>query len=161
MFYHGGKAGLQAGDRLVPSPPHVTDGCPICVARAAGVAVTVGEYRVWLQRQGRSPGVLQMLQMLDGVPDHLVIDAPSERQAVYVTSDRGYARFYAARSQGDLYRVEPVGELEPTDEDHFPSWTVGEAVVVEVIERRVRLTRRDRRQLMREWGKADRRAARV
>lgn len=67
-----------------------------------------------------------------------------------------YARWYAARSQGDLYVVEPIGELLRSDDDHFPSWTCASARVVGVVERRVRLDRRDRREMLRLWKRADR-----
>lgn len=49
-YYHGGRRGLKVGDLLVPSHPHVVDGCPICIARAAGIAMTVGEFKEWLRQ---------------------------------------------------------------------------------------------------------------
>lgn len=153
-YFHGGKASLQIGDMLVPSPPHVDDGCPICVARREGRTVTVGAYRTWLQQFGDRAA--PVLRHLADAPDDAPIDPPSQRDAVYITTDREYARFYAARSRGDLYRVEPTGMPEASDEDHFASFTVPSARVVEVIERKVRLTRQDRRSLYRAWGKADR-----
>ena len=153
-FYHGGIAGLRVGDLLKPSPPHVTDGCPVCVARAEGRTLTVGEYRRWLAQFGeRARAVLEALADAD---DCEPVDPPSERVAVYVTSDITYARWYAARSQGG---VEPLGELTRSATDHFPTWTVPEARVVDVIERRVRLVRSQRRELLRRWRKADRDAA--
>lgn len=160
IYYHGGKAGLQAGDEIIPAPPHVEDGCPVCVARAAGVRYTVGEYRQWLLGLARrDPGAVRVLAMLDGVPDSAVVDPPrAEVERVHLTTDRAYARWYAARSRGDLYEVEPIGMMLLSDEDHFPSWTVPAARVVRVAERRVRLTRQDRRSLMRAWAKADRKA---
>ena len=156
-YYHGGCAGLSSGDMLVPSDPHVTDGCPICVARAHGIALTVGQYRAWLRQQGAAAE--PVLRKLADAPDDAVIDAPSQRQALYVTTDREYARYYAARSKGDLYYVNPIGRIEPTQEDHFPSFTVQSARVLNVIERGVVLTRKDRRRLDREWRKADKKAA--
>ncbi|WP_327415465.1 hypothetical protein [Streptomyces sp. NBC_01233] len=127
-LFHGGASGLNPGDLLVPHPPKVLDGCPICVARAAGESYEV-------------PGVG-------------VIDPPTGRpERIYVTSDREYARFYASRYWlGDLYTVEPVGELEPSTEDFFPTWSVPEARVVGVVSRAVRLTDKQRRTLDRRWG---------
>lgn len=152
-LYHGGKAGLNVGDELVPSPPHGDDGCPICVGRREGRTVTVREYRAWLVQFGAR--ARPVLEMLEGAPDNAPVDPPSQREAVYITTSHDYARWYAARSHGDLYEVEPVGELDPSTEDPFPSWTVPKARVTAVIERGVRLVRRDRRSLMRAWGKAD------
>lgn len=161
-LYHGGLAGLKVGDAVRPAPPHVVDGCPICVGRAEGRNVTVGEYREWLLAQG--PKAAPVLAYLEDAEDWQPMDPPSQRRAVYVTSDLAYARFYASRSQGDLYQVEPAGLfpgedrsvlLTPSEEDHFPTWTCTEAVVVAVVERGVRLVRRDRRALDRRWKKAD------
>lgn len=158
-FYHGGIAGLNAGDMLVPSPPHVSDGCPVCVARAGGRSLTVGEYRVWLRQFGDR--ALPILRQLRDAPDDAPMDPPSERDAVYFTSELDYATWYAARSCGDLYQVEPVGPIEKSGTDHFPSFTAPAARVIRVIRRGVRLTRSDRRRIGREWEKADRRAERA
>ena len=125
-LFHGGIAGLRVGDLVRPAPPHVVDGCPI-----------------WQP-----------------------MDPPSSRSAVYVTTDLPYARFYAARSQGDLYQVEPSGMvlpeedartalLIPSAEDHFPTWTCVEAVVVAVVARGVQLTKHDRRRMLSRWKAAD------
>jgi hypothetical protein len=158
-FYHGGKDGLQVGDQIIPAPPHVEDGCPVCVARARGVSLTVGEYRVWLRQQG--PAADRVLAMLRGVPDRAVIDPPrAEQERVYITTDQDYARWHAARSRGDLYEVEPIDMPRVSAEDRIPSFTVHAARIGAVVERRVRLTRQDRRALSRKWDKADRRAER-
>jgi hypothetical protein len=156
-FYHGGKPGLGIGDFLVPSPPHIYDGCPICVARAEGRIYTVGEFRTFLKSKGEigKPG----LRMLAGADDSQPVDPPSAENAVYVTTELDYARWYAARSRGDLYRVEPIGPIARTTEDNFPSFTTPMARIVEVVERRVVLTRRSRRALFREWGKRDKMAS--
>lgn len=153
IYFHGGHAGLPIGGVLVPSAPHVTDGCPICVARAKGMTLTVGEYRAWARSIG--PAAEPVLRQLAGEPDDAIIDPPSQEQAVYLTTDREYARFHAARSEGDLYQVEPIGQIKPSTEDHFPSFVVQSAAVVKVIERGVKLRRRDRRHLLRRWGQAD------
>jgi len=62
---------------------------------------------------------------------------------VYVTTDREYARLYAfGVPRGDLYRVEPIGELIETTgrQDHAPSWAAPAARVIAVYERFVHLT---------------------
>jgi hypothetical protein len=153
-FFHGGIAGLVAGGRLVPSDPHVEDGCPICEARASGRTATVGEYRQWLHHQG--PRAIPVLKMLADAPDSAPMDPPSSKRAVYISTDLAYARWYAARSRGDLYEVRPLDVPARSGEDPFPTWTVAEAEVVRVIERGVVLRRQDRRELSRRWRKADR-----
>lgn len=85
------------------------------------------------------------------------IDPPSAKRAVYVTSDKGYARYYASLwGYGDLYIVEPVGPAEVSPEDHFPSWTTEAARVVAVYQRAIQLTWTQRRALFRRWEIADR-----
>lgn len=159
ILYHGGRAGLVVGEMIVPAPPHVEDGCPVCVARAQGRTLRVGEYRAWLRTLG--PRAEPVLAALEGADDFEPVDPPrAKADAVYVTSDLAYARWYAARSRGDLYRVVTVGPAERSPEDHFPTWTAPAARVVRVIERMVRLQRRDRRALLRRWKKADEIAAR-
>lgn len=157
-FYHGGAPGLAVGDRLVPSPPRVTCGCPVCEARAAGRSLTVGEYRRYLRRLG--PSAAPALRVLEGAPDDAPVDPLSGEQAVYITTSREYATWYASRSGGDLYQVAPIGPATPSAEDNFPSFTCAEARVVAVLRRGVRLDRRERRRIERLWAKADRRRAR-
>lgn len=103
-WYHGGVAGLEVGDLLLP--PAET-GVPSCA-------------------------------------DYPAAEFVCRRDRVYMTQLTGDARVYAALAFGDLYEVEPVGELEP-DQD----WAGGEsgvsmcaprARVVAVLERRVRLS---------------------
>jgi len=155
-LYHGGIAGKQPGDILVPSPPHVVCGCPVCAARAAGRVCTVGEFRLWAMGLGeRGRPILEGLKDADPFDP---VDPPTGRQAIYVTTSLPYARWYAARSQGALYTVEPIGEMQRSTEDHFPSWACQSARVLSVVERRVRLDRRDRREMLRLWKRADRRA---
>lgn len=165
-FYHGGVAGLRPGDLLLPSPPHASDGCPICVARAEGRTLTVGEFRRWLTaswrfaRDARRPDVVRQidaaLDELRDAPDSAPMDPPSAERAVYVTASREYATWYAARSRGDLYEVAPVGGATPSTEDNFPTWTCEAARVVRVLRRGVVLVRRERREIARLWEKADR-----
>lgn len=155
-LYHGGKAGLNVGDLLVPSPPHQEDGCPICVARAAGRVCTVREYRAYARQFGARAE--PVLRLLEGAPDDAPVDPPSAEKAVYITSSAEYATWYASRSRGDLYRVQPIGPLKRSSEDLFESFTVSAARVVEVLRRGVRLSRKERRELEREWRKAEERA---
>lgn len=159
-YFHGGVPGLKPGDTIIPAPPHVEDGCPICVARAEGRMYTVGEYRQWLRQHPNRKGAMQVLEMLKDADHREPVDPPSKPNRVYITSHEAYARWYAARSRGDLYEVVPDGEIEESDEDNFPSWTCQGAIVARVISRNIRLDRRDRRALMREWDKRDRDAKR-
>lgn len=92
------------------------------------------------------------------VPGLGVVDPVTERpDRVYVTTDRDYGRFYASRwFRGDLYVVEPVGELELSTEDRFESWMCEAARVRSVYDRCVVLTAGQRRSLLRRWTVADR-----
>lgn len=166
-YFHGGVAGLNVGDRLYPAAPHVTDGCPICVARAEGRTYTVGEYRTYICRamltQPRKVSALrQLLDMLEGEPDWAPLDpATDQSDRVYLAADRAYARWYAARSgNGDLYRVEPDPPVEQTagEDSGWTTFVALAATVVEVLERNVRLTPPERRDLYEEWGRRDRKA---
>jgi hypothetical protein len=155
-FYHGGKAGLNIGDRLVPSPPHVDDGCPVCEARKIGRVCTVGEFRRWLRQFGAQGE--RALRALSGADDSEPMDPPSAERAVYITTSEPYATWYAAtRGHGDVYQVKPDGETKPTHEDSFPAWTVASARIVRVVRRGVYLTRTERRTIERLWKKADER----
>lgn len=129
-YFHGGVPGLKPGDLVTPHQPAVVDGCPICTARANGESYT--------DEHGR------------------IIDPPTGRpDRVYVTTDREYARFYASKTWlGDLYVVEPVGQLQQSTEDPFPTWTCDAARVLSVYNRTVRLTPGQRRTLLNRWGRA-------
>ncbi|MFE0541078.1 hypothetical protein [Streptomyces sp. NPDC058891] len=130
-LYHGGIPGLRPGDLIRPHPPAVVDGCRICEARAAG-------------RDHEVPGL--------GVVD----PATRHPDRVYITTDREYARHYASRVWlGDLYTVEPIGDLAVSTEDRFPSWTCEAARVIGIVTRAVRLTRRQRITLDHRWGRLD------
>lgn len=158
-YFHGGKPGLEVGDFVIPAPAHVEDGCPICEARSQGRGFTVLEARAWALSMGERGRPL--LESLRGAPTDGLVDPPTkETGRVYITWSLDYATWYAARSRGDLYRVSPIGEIRPSTEDHFPSFTVESARVIEVLRRGVYLDRKDRRRLEREWSKADRRAER-
>ena len=130
-YFHGGIPGLKPGDLITPHAPNVVNGCGICAAKAAG----------------QQPHV-------EGLG---VVDPLTERtDRVYITTDRDYARFYASKyPRGDLYTVEPVGDPEPSTEDHFPTWTVPAARVRSVYTRYVQLTPGQRRSLLRRWTAAD------
>lgn len=130
-LFHGGIPGLKPGDLITPHPPRIVDGCPICVARAAGGNPVV-----------------------EGLG---VVDPATQRpDRVYVTADRDYGRFYASRwYRGDLYVVEPVGVLDASTEDRFPSWTCEAARVRSVYQRCVLLTPKQRRALLKRWTAAD------
>jgi hypothetical protein len=131
IFFHGGFPDLRPGDLITPHAPNVVDGCAICAAKAAG----------------RQP-------VIEGLG---VVDPLTERpDRVYITTDRDYARFYASKyPRGDLYTVEPVGEPEPSTEDHFPTWSVPAARVRGIYDRYVQLTPGQRRSLLRRWTAAD------
>jgi hypothetical protein len=127
-YYHGGIPGLRPGDLIHPMPDghrRRHDGCAICQARNTG--------------------------------QHTPLDAaPAHPDRVYITTDRLYARFYASLAgRGDLYTVRPVGDVEPSAEDRFPTWTCPAAEVVAVYDRAVTLTTSQRRQLVRAWIVAD------
>lgn len=129
-YFHGGIPDLKPGDLITPHPPKIVDDCPICVARANGQTAVINGEPV-------DPATLR--------PDR-----------VYITTDREYARFYASKYwQGDLYVVEPVGDLEPSTEDRFPSWTCEAARVRSVYQRCVLLTPKQRRALLKRWTAAD------
>ncbi|ANN98180.1 hypothetical protein [Mycobacteroides abscessus] len=72
---------------------------------------------------------------------------------VYVTTDRDYARIYAAGyPRGALYVVEPIGELvDRSEHDPVPSWGCPSARVVSVYDPLVNLTDKQIRQLFRRW----------
>ena len=127
-LWHGGIPGLRPGDLIEPGHARrVHDGCPWCEARAEGLA---------------GPGG---------------IDGPSrEPGGVYLTTSREYARHYASLwGRGDLYRVEPVGDLTRSTEDTIESYTAPAARVIAVYARAVLLTWTQRRAIVREWAAAD------
>lgn len=126
-FYHGGVDGLQRGDILTPGMGRKHhDGCPWCEARAKGEA-------------------------------HLGMDGPALVEGVYFTTDKLYAMHYASLyGAGNLYKVEPIGEVQRSTEDSYDTWIAPQARVVGVVQKAVRLTAKDRRRLHREWAAADR-----
>ena len=127
-LFHGGVPDLRPGDLIQPGHERKThDDCPWCEARATGETVPGG------------------IDPLAAQPDR-----------VYLTTHRLYAKHYASLwGRGDLYRVDPVGELEESTEDTIPTWTSPAARVLAVVDRAVLLTPTERRRLYREWGAAD------
>ncbi|QNJ58119.1 ADP-ribosyltransferase [Gordonia phage Bunnybear] len=129
-LFHGGVPGLRPGDLIRPGHErNHHDGCPWCEARARGEA-------------------------------HEGMDGPSQRtDRVYATPNRLYAKHYASLfGRGDLYRVEPVGEVDRSTEDTIETWCAPALRVIAAVDRAVLLTRSERRRLLREWGDADRAA---
>lgn len=124
-LFHGGQPGLRIGDLLKP-----------------------GHKR----RQHEGCGWCAAREAGTAVND----PASHRKERIYITTDRDYARFYASLyGYGDLYRVEPVGEVEPSTEDHFDSWVAPAARVVGIMARAVRLTPGERRRLHGKWTAAD------
>lgn len=130
-LFHGGVPGLRPGDILEPGHHRKTlDGCPWCAARTAGTA---------------GPGG---------------IDPPSAHEAVYMTPHRLYALHHASLwGRGDLYQVEPIGELVRSTEDTIETWCAPIVVVLVALDRAVTLTMSERRRLTRHWKAADALAA--
>lgn len=132
-FWHGGAPGLRVGDLIEPGHDRRDhDGCPWCAARA-------------VEKAGGATPVIDGLAL--------------ESDRVYLTEDRDYARYYASLwGRGDLYRVDPVGDVRPSVEDTIESWTAPAARVIAVYERAVLLSWGQRRALSRKWALADRAA---
>ncbi len=77
---------------------------------------------------------------------------PSDPSRIYVTTERDYAKVFAAGyPRGALYRVEPIGDLEPSGDDPAPSWAVGSARVLSVYDPLVNLTPARMASLVRRW----------
>lgn len=133
-LWHGGVPGLRPGDLIEPgNARRQHDGCPWCEARAAHAA------------GGEAPSI----DPASGHPD-----------MVYLTPVREYARYYASLwGRGDLYRVEPVGDVVRSVEDTIETWMAPAARVLSVPDRAVLLTMSQRRRLWRMWTAADTSAA--
>jgi hypothetical protein len=133
-----------------------------------GCGDSVKDTRLW---HGGTPGLRRgdLITDDEGRTSHLIDGCPvcEARKAgtpldgddldpgrVYVTSDREYARLYAAGfPRGDLYVVRPVGEMVPTgDSDAAPSWAVDAAEVLAVYDRCVTLTPAQLRRAARRWA---------
>lgn len=125
-WFHGGIPGFKAGDVLDAVPyRNRRASCGWCSAHA-NVLLSTGE----------APGY-----GADEVCAH----------ALYVTSSRLYAKARAAMwGYGDVYRVEPVGDLvQKTDPDLCLEWDVPAARVLAVYDRVVRLSRSEVNRLRR------------
>lgn len=83
-------------------------------------------------------------------------DDDNDPGLVYVTTDRDYARIYAAGyPRGALYCVEPVGALiDRSENDPVPSWGCEAARVLSVYDPVVVLTAKRIRQLTRRFAGA-------
>jgi hypothetical protein len=128
-LFHGGAPGLRQGDLIEPG--HDRRSHDGCQ---------------WCAARAQLPAAL------DGNAEH--------PDRVYLTPDREYARYYASLyGRGDLYQVEPTGDLERSTEDNVETWKAPAARIIAVIDRAVTLTPSQRRRIWREWGAADRRAA--
>ena len=126
-YYHGGVDGLKTGDLLIPGQGRKHH--PGCP---------------WCEARAKGEA-------------HLGMDPLAQREAVYFTTDKLYAKHYASLyGVGDLYRVEPVGVALPSEEDSYETYTAATVRVVGVVERAVRLTDKERRRLSRDWKAADR-----
>lgn len=124
-LFHGGVPGLRAGDLIEPG--HNRHAHDGCAWCAARAALPPER---------------------DGLPRHA--------DRVYLTPVRIYARYYASLyGRGDLYQVEPVGELVRSTEDNVETWTAPAGRVVVALDRAVLLTPGERRRLYRVWGDAD------
>lgn len=75
---------------------------------------------------------------------------------VYVTTDRDYARIYAAGyPRGGLYAVEPVGELvDRSAHDPAPSWGCPSARVLSVLDPLVTFNEKNIRRWVRKYANA-------
>lgn len=127
-YWHGGAPGLRAGDLIEPRTHDDTRHL------VDGCAVCVA------RRQG----------------DQLAEDN-NDPNLVYVTTDRDYARLYAAGyPRGALYRVDPIGELTDRTGTHdpLPSWGCPSARVIAVYDACVTITPKRLRKLKRQWGVA-------
>ena len=125
-LFHGGIPHLKPGDLIEPHEPNFLDGCAVCDAERQGMNLAIGG---------------DIIDPLTGHPE-----------TVYATSDREYARFYASKyPHGDLYVVEPVGEVVLSVEDPFPTWRAPAWRVRSVFSRCVVLTMQQRRRLWKRW----------
>lgn len=124
-LFHGGAPGLRPGDLIEP-----------------GHARHVFDGCTWCAARPELPATQ------DGLPEH--------DDRVYLTPVRAYARYYASLyGRGDLYQVEPVGDLVPSMEDNVETWTAPAGRIIAALDRAILLTPGERRRLYRMWGQAD------
>jgi hypothetical protein len=124
-YWHGGAPGLRVGD--VIKPRSVDETAPLLDGCPVCEARKAGQQ---LDEDDNDPGL------------------------VYVTTDRDYARIYAAGyPRGALYRVEPIGALvDRSENDPVPSWGCAAAQVLSIYDPVVILTTKRIRQLMRRFA---------
>lgn len=133
-YWHGGAPGLTIGDLVTPRP--LGDNAHLVDGCATCEA-----------RRAATPLATDSL----------------DPTRVYITTDREYARLYAAGyPRGGLYRVDPIGDMvETTDiDDPVPSWSVTSARVIGVYDSVVVLTTKQVRGLIRNARREIRRVTR-
>lgn len=124
-LFHGGAPSLRVGDLIEP-----------------GHDRRVHEGCTWCASRPELPAER------DGLP--------RRPDRVYLTTERWYAQYYASLfGRGDLYQVEPIGDLERSTEDNVESWTAPAARIIAVLDRAVLLTPSQRRRIALLWGRAD------
>lgn len=122
QLYHGGIPGLSPGDVIRPNQQHRKHVDGCTVCAAHAAGQTTA------------------------------VDPLTPEGWVYATKDLPYARHYASKAGGDLYRVQLVGDVERSTEDHFPTWRGRRAKVISVAQRNVTLTMSERERLFIRWG---------
>ncbi|OZC62750.1 hypothetical protein CH276_14110 [Rhodococcus sp. 06-470-2] len=112
-FWHGGAPGLRVGDIIEPRPNGDT-------------SHLVDDCPTCEARRAGNP----------------LTDDDNDSGLIYVTTDRNYARVYAAGyPRGALYRVEPIGEaVDRSEHDPAPSWGYPSARVLAVYDACVTMT---------------------
>ncbi|MCV7083288.1 hypothetical protein BST26_21485 [Mycolicibacterium insubricum] len=123
-MWHGGVPGLNAGDMITPQ------------------ALNAGQHL-----RDDCP---TCQARANGTP---LAGDDNDPTLVYVTTDREYARLYAAGyPNGGLYVVEPVGELvDRGAHDPVPSWGCEAARVLSVYDPCVSPTAKEARRMVRRW----------
>lgn len=123
VLYHGGVPGLRPGDLIEPG--HGRD-----------------------ESHGDCPMCRMRREMGAAAPEGTV-----HPETVYCTESRLYAKSYASLyGRGDVYQVEPVGPLVPSEDEGDPegSYRCPALRVKRVVDVHVTLTMKERRRLARE-----------
>lgn len=127
-LFHGGVADLWKNSTLLPNMAsrRYHEGCVECAAQRSGEAVALG------------------------------FDPPTPHGFIYATTDVEYARYYASRAgSGWLYEVTLDPPIVESTEDPFPTWRAPQGRIVRVLEKRITLTMKERRDLFVRWGGND------
>lgn len=125
VLYHGGVPDLEPGDIIEPG--HSRDNHDDCP----------------ICRARRAKGAD-------------AIEGTGHTEQVYCTRYRDYAAEYAAiYSKGDVYQVEPVGELTDSDEDFDGCYRCDRLRIVRTVEKHVVLTPKRRRRIIRLMQRLD------